>query len=211
VADVTAPRWGGRLLALALLSILIVAAWQFRAGLLRSAAELWIVSDPLEAADAIVILGGGIDTRPFAAAEYYKRGLAPQILIADVRISPVERLEILPRHGELNREVLLKLGVPPEVILTFGREVRNTYEEMRGLLDWIEQGGAKSVIVPTDMFTARRVRWLFGRELEPKGVTLSVQSLPPLEYGVNDWWHQEQGIVAFQNEVLKYLYYRMKY
>ena len=26
-----------------------------------------------------------------------------------------------------------------------------------------------------------------------------------------DWWQHEEGVIAFQNEVIKYLYYRFKY
>jgi hypothetical protein len=49
--------------------------------LLRGLASRWIVSDSLDQADAIVVLGGGLDIRPSAAAELYKRGTAQQILV----------------------------------------------------------------------------------------------------------------------------------
>jgi uncharacterized SAM-binding protein YcdF (DUF218 family) len=194
-----------------LLALGVIAAWFWRGTLLRSAGGLWIVADPIAPSDAIVVLGGGVDTRPFAAADYYKRGLAKQILVADVRISPIERLEILPRHSDLNREVLIKLGVPAGAIVNFGRDVRNTYDEAQGLVAWAHAASARSVIVPTEMFSTRRVRWLLRKELGAMHVEVRVQSLPPLEYGIEDWWQQEQGIITFQNEVLKYVYYRFKY
>src|SRR5947209_5106418 len=50
-------------------------AWVGRAPLLQGAADLWIVSDPLTPADVAVVLGGGVDVRPFAAAELYHKGL----------------------------------------------------------------------------------------------------------------------------------------
>jgi hypothetical protein len=37
----------------------IAAAWAFHGFLLRQIARLWIVSDPISHADAIVVLGGG--------------------------------------------------------------------------------------------------------------------------------------------------------
>src|SRR5262249_61220833 len=42
-------------------------AWVEREPLLRGAADLWLVSDPVGPADIAVGLGGGVDVRPFAA------------------------------------------------------------------------------------------------------------------------------------------------
>jgi hypothetical protein len=53
------------------LASLCAAAWIEREALLRGAADLWIVSDPVTPADAVVVLGGGIDMRPFVAADLY--------------------------------------------------------------------------------------------------------------------------------------------
>ena len=39
-------------------------------------------SDPITRADAIVVLGGALQTRPFLAAEMWRRGLADKILIS---------------------------------------------------------------------------------------------------------------------------------
>src|SRR6266581_2025632 len=61
---------------------------------------------------AVLVLGGGLATRPFEAAELWQRGLADKILISQ----PSEEREVsigaMPSHSELNREILLKLGVP---------------------------------------------------------------------------------------------------
>ena len=61
------------------------------------------------------------------------------------------------------------------------------------------------------MFSSRRVQWIFTRELAPIGVKAITFSIPELDYDYRRWWKDERGIVAFQNEVLKYLYYRVKY
>src|SRR5262249_52164893 len=104
-------------------SVLVVIStlfWISREALLRYAAALWIVSDDVLPADAIVVLGGGIDTRPFAAVEGYKKGLAPKVLVANVSLSRAEVLGAQPSHTTVNRNVLLKLGVPEADIETFG-------------------------------------------------------------------------------------------
>jgi uncharacterized SAM-binding protein YcdF (DUF218 family) len=204
-------RWTGAFFALLVTGSTLCIIWVAHAPLFRAAAHAWVVSDPLEPADAIVVLGGGLDVRPFAAADLYKKGLARQILIANVGVSQVERLGLLPRHSDLIREALLKLGVPPEAIGTFGDGVRNTYEEACALREWAKATAATRIILPTEHFSSRRVRWIFGRELGRIGVLASVQALSQREYSVNDWWRHEEGVIAFQNEVIKYIYYRVKY
>jgi uncharacterized SAM-binding protein YcdF (DUF218 family) len=186
-------------------------AWSARRPLLRGAAAAWVVSDPLDSADAIVVLGGGLDVRPFAAADLYKRGLARRILIANSRQSPAEKLEVAPRHVELNRQVLLKQGVPSDAITIFGDGLSNTYQEALALHTWATANGVRSVIIPTEPFPARRVTWIFGRELGPAGIRVLVEVRDPPEYGIGDWWRNEHGLIDFEVELIKYLYYRVRY
>lgn len=79
------PRWRRRVIWLLALCSLLLAAWVFRAPLLRTSADLWIVNQSVTNADAIVVLGGGLQTRPFAAARLYHAGLAPRILLMNVQ------------------------------------------------------------------------------------------------------------------------------
>jgi uncharacterized SAM-binding protein YcdF (DUF218 family) len=169
------------------------------------------VSDAIAPADAIAVLGGGLETRPFAAAELYKKGMAPLILVSDAKPSPAEKLGIVASHVEGNRGVLLKLGVPGQAISGFGVEVASTYEEARALSDWAARSGAHRVIVPTELFASRRVRWILNKQLGQVGAEVEIQALPPLEYGIDDWWKDERGVISFQNEIIKYLYYRVRY
>jgi uncharacterized SAM-binding protein YcdF (DUF218 family) len=185
--------------------------WTARAPVLRRLAAVWTISDSLTYADAVVVLGGGTDTRPFAAAELYKRGLTHRILVADVKISPVQKVAVGMGDTDLSRDVLLKLGVPAAAISTFGNRVTNTYDESRALYDWVQANAATHVIIPTEIFSTRRIHWIFNRRLASLGVRASVSALVPIDYIVDDWWRHERGIIQFQNEVAKYVYYRFKY
>ena len=198
-------------LALAgVIAALAVTAWVARAPLLRAGADLWIVGDEPGPADAVAVFGGGLEARPFAAADYYRRGLVGKILISNIGPKPSERLGVLASHVEQNRKVLLKLGVPESAIEPFGNDLSNTFEEARALRDWAARTGARSVIVPTEIFSARRVRWTL-RHVFKDTVEVRVTTLTPYDYDRNDWWKHEAGLITFQNEVIKYLYYRMKY
>src|SRR5205823_5216865 len=97
-----------------MLASVAVGGWLVRERVLVGAADLWIVSDPTTRADAIVVLGGGPETRPFVAAELWRRGLADKILVS---------------QGSRDRNRLLKLGVPADAIEKFGTAITNTRDE----------------------------------------------------------------------------------
>ena len=179
--------------------------------MLVGTADLWIVSDSITRADAIVVLGGGVETRPYAAAELWRRGFAEKILISQGLEERAANMGAIPLHGEPNRERLLKLGVPVGSIETFGSANKSTRDEAVALREWSEQNAASVFIIPSEIFPARRVRWIFRREFFGTAVHIEVPSVESPDYTRRDWWKTEHGLVAFQNEVLKYIYYRLKY
>jgi uncharacterized SAM-binding protein YcdF (DUF218 family) len=207
------PRSMTRRVLLALvvcIAIFGLWAWRKPETLLRGAADLWIVSDEPAPADAIAVLGGGLEYRPFAAADYYRRGLAPKILVSNLGASPAERLGVLQPHVRANSEVLQKLGVPAAAIEPFGDHLSDTFAEATALHEWAVRNGAHRIIVPTDIFATRRLRWtlhhVFGND-----AAILVPALNPPDYQRDTWWKNEYGVIGFQNEVMKYLYYRLKY
>lgn len=194
----------------AVLALLAIGLWLERASALRRAAELWIVSDPPAPADAVAIFGGGVNDRPFAAATYYRDGLVKKILLSNNRVERAAELGAVPSDSEANHEVLRKLGIPESAIGTFGEHSANTHDEAFALRDWAQQAGAHRIIVPTEIFAARRLRWMLHRAFGYE-VTIIVPALYPRDYRPDNWWRDEHAIVDFQNEVLKYLYYRIRY
>jgi DUF218 domain len=202
-------RWKLTVILAVIAALAIGFTWQMREAILTHIAAWWVVSDELTHADAIAVLGGDIDVRPFAAADLYKRGFASTILVANVQMSRAEELGI-PSHTELNREVLLKLGIPAMAIVGFGDNVSSTRDEAEAIRDWALASKSKRIIVPTEIFAARRVQWIFDRELTPIGVQVIVHAFPPPQYTLADWWRHRSGMIDFNNEVLKYLYYRAK-
>jgi uncharacterized SAM-binding protein YcdF (DUF218 family) len=199
VAAMKIGRFFSRRLTIVLLAAAGLVGWLGRESLLGEAADLWIVSDPLTHADAIVVLGGNSQTRPPVAADLYRRGLANKVLVSN------------SSDFQLNRAALLKLGVPASAIEAFGRANTNTREEAVALREWAERNAASVFVIPSEPFMTRRVQWIFRRELFAMPVTIKVQPLESPGYSPEGWWKTEQGSIAFQNEISKYLYYRWKY
>jgi len=205
-------KWFKRLvLALLFVGVLLAVAWLCRGPLLRGAARAWIVDQPLARADAIVVLGGGLDTRPFEAAQLYYRGMAPRILVMNPKLTAATELGLLPAEGALARTMLLKLKVPAGAIQVPAELVTNSFDESIVVRNWARANHVRRLIIPTDIFHTRRVRWLFRKELKNTGIQVTVDAVPVREYTRRDWWRHESGIVAFQNEVLKFAYYWVKY
>jgi uncharacterized SAM-binding protein YcdF (DUF218 family) len=202
---------GRRVAAILLLVVLAAGVWLERAPLLRGTADLWIVSDPVVPADAVAVLGGDLEVRPFVAAELYKKGLAPKVLVSQVPEGRSSTIGGLPGHSELNRMVLLKLGVPDAAIGMFGQANGSTKDEAVALRDWTDRNGASRIIIPTEIFAARRVRWIFDREFAGSSVRIEIPAFEPPDYSRAEWWKTSAGMIAFQNEIMKYLYYRLKY
>lgn len=195
-----------------LLAAIGAAAWLGRSPLLQGAAKVWIVSDPVSAADAAVVLGGGLDGRPFVAAKLYQQGLVKKVLVSQVDDNdPAVAIGIISEHTEANRQVLLKLGVPATAIETFGTANKNTKAEAVALRAWAEVHHPSALIIPVESFTARRIRWMFNREFAGQPIEIEVPSFDPPKYDRVNWWQNEYGVIVFQNEILKYIYYRLKY
>ena len=185
---------GGTLVVFAVVAALGIGAWLDRGWLLRSAADLWIVSDPLGPADAVAVFGGGLADRPFVAAQYYRQGWVTKILVDETD----------------SEAVLLKLGIPENAIETFGRALGNTHQEALALRAWAEQHNLHSIIVPTEIFSTRRVHWTLHRVFPPDFV-IRIAALDRPVYSRTDWWRDNHGISAFELEFVKYLYYIIRY
>jgi uncharacterized SAM-binding protein YcdF (DUF218 family) len=198
------------LVFLVVVVVICAVAWFDRRFFLRAAVDLWAVSDTVTAADAVAVLGGGTDTRPFAAAAYYKRGLVKKVLVSNVHVAAAIS-GIVASETDLDRSVLIKLGVPEEAIELFGTDLSSTYEEAVALRAWLLRTHAHSLIVPTEYFASRRVRWIIVRELNGTGAQVEVPAMDDPEYPRTEWWRNDKGLVEFQNEVIKYIYYRIKY
>jgi uncharacterized SAM-binding protein YcdF (DUF218 family) len=191
---------------MAMLAGVAIAVWLGREPLLRGVASLWIVSDSVTHADAIVVLGGNFHVRPRVAADLYQRGLANRILVSKAIHMQQGPVTGSPTDAELNRAALIKLGVQPGAIETFGTANTNTRDEAVALKQWAERNAASAFIIPTEIFSARRVRWIFHREFSGRSVRIEVPSFEQAGYTHGEWWKTEEGVIAFQNELLKYIY-----
>lgn len=205
-------RWLRRIAGLLVVfGALLLIGFVFRAPLLTGLARAWVVNQPATHADAIVILGGGVENRPFAAAKLFHEGVAPMVLYMDVQPGPAEELGVALSERELTRRILMSNDVPASALLAIGTNVASTYDESRAVRAWAKQTGATSIVITTELFHTRRARWIFRHELRDVPVKIYIAAVDPVRYKMTNWWHNEEGVIQFQNEIIKSIYYRCKY
>jgi uncharacterized SAM-binding protein YcdF (DUF218 family) len=203
--------WGRRIAFGVTLCFLLFAFYYCRAPLLRYAAAAWIVNDPVTNADAIFVLGGGLEYRPFAAARLFTNHSAPAILVSQSELPPTAQMGLTVPEFVTARLVMLSNGVPATAIRLIGTNVTSTREEALALREWVTQTHARSIIIPTDIFHTRRARWVFEKALHDTGAEVHVVAVDVPKYTAADWWRHEEGLIAFETEVVKWAYYHVKY
>lgn len=204
-------RWRQAAFTLFILLGLGVAAFAFRRPLLSGYANWWVINEPAEKADAVLVLGGGLQYRTFAAASLYQAGLAPKILICNAEPSPTDEIGLTMKESELMRQVLLKQRVPASAIQLIGTNVTSTVQESLALRAWAASNHARRILIPTEQPYTRRTRFIFQRNLAGTGAEPVVTAIVPRKYQTTNWWGNEEGLIAYQNELVKYLLYRWKY
>jgi uncharacterized SAM-binding protein YcdF (DUF218 family) len=190
---------------------LAMAAYVFRKPLLTGYANWWVINEPVQKADAILVLGGGLQYRTFAAANLYQAGAAPKVLICSAEPSPTDELGLTIKDSELMRQVLLKQRVPASAISMIGSNVTSTVEETLALRAWAMTNRAKRVLIPTEQPYTRRTQYIFRKNLAGSGAEPVIAAIIPRKYQTTNWWGGEEGLIAYQNEFVKYLLYRWKY
>jgi uncharacterized SAM-binding protein YcdF (DUF218 family) len=151
-----------------------------------------VVEDPLEKADAVLVLGGTMYERPMEAVELYKEGWTTRIYLVRQVADWGEKLLVernvqYTREVDLQVEVMGRLGVPREVIGILD-QANSTAEEADDLLALVRREKFSRVIVVTSKQHTRRARLVMNRKVKPAGVTVIVRASRFDRSNVDRWW-----------------------
>jgi len=105
--------------------------------------QVLVVDDGQVQADVIVLLGGGSGERPTRAAELFRAGAAPKILVSGAG------------DADGNRLLLMHRGVPPTAI-SLEPNSRTTRENAQFSIPLLRAMGAKKIILVTSWYHSRR-------------------------------------------------------
>lgn len=197
--------WLGGLVALGLMTV------AFRAPLLRGAAHAWVINDPPAPADLIVALPQ-VSGRPVVeAARLFRAGTGSRILMVSSPLRPTDRLGLTTPFDQQNRQLMRAQGVPDSDFLLIGRDAADAHAAAQAVATWATTNRVRSVLVTTEQFQTRRIKWSLERALAPLGVEVRVRGVPVGDYSLDDWWRHEQGLIHFENEVVLHLFYRLNH
>lgn len=196
--------------------LLLFLFWIFAAPHL---AKYLIVENPLEKADAILVLGGSRTyvERTRKAAELYKKGVAPKIYLTDdgefAGWSRTEKRN--PAFVELARNSLISNGVPAESIEILEPQVSGTIYEARISSEKAKTANLNSVLIVTSAYHTRRALWTFQRVFagNNQSTELGITSPPTGEQTPlpQFWWIYRSGWNYVAGEYVKSLFYWVYY
>ncbi|HEX2190650.1 MAG TPA: ElyC/SanA/YdcF family protein [Longimicrobiaceae bacterium] len=202
-------RAGAAALALLLAAL---AAYALRAPLLTGAARLLTVRDSVTRADLILVLGGEVNTRPAHAAELYRRGVAPRVVLVRERAGPAVEAGLYPGRTEVAVRILRRDGVPDSAITVLAppRGASSTAEEAAALRAHLARTGTRRVAVVTNPYHSRRARMALRRATRGLRVEVLLSPTPAWGFTERDWWRSEDGLVAYFNEWVKLAAYLLR-
>lgn len=181
---------------LAFLAMLLVV-YVVRYPILRVAGNFWVVNDPPQASDFIVMLGDDNyqGDRAAHAAELFKAGWAPRVVASGRYIRPYATISELEAHD------LADHGVPQSAIVRFAHQANDTKDECMGIGQLMVQHGWKRVLMVTSTYHTRRSRYICSRLLPP-GSVLRMEAARDSDYDPDNWWRTRDGLKTYLHETV---------
>jgi uncharacterized SAM-binding protein YcdF (DUF218 family) len=192
------PERGGiffRLVFLIFFLVFLGILYLSRGPILRMAGGFWVVDEPAQNSDAIIILSDDdYDAdRASRAAQLYKDGRAPRVVASGRYLRPYASIAELMEHD------LVERGVPASAVVRFPHRARDTREEAAALAPFLASHGWKKILVVTSNYHTRRAEFIFARTLNP-GAELRVVAASARDYDPDNWWKTREGIRLFFHE-----------
>jgi uncharacterized SAM-binding protein YcdF (DUF218 family) len=187
------------LLVFLLLGLLLLTLYFVRGPLLRALADWWVVDDPLEKAQAIVVLGGDnvMGDRVRHAAELYHTGWAPRVVLTGTSFRTYFNEVTLMEQEATN------LGIPREHLVVLPQGGPSTLEEALALRSVLAEHNWRKIIVVTSNYHTRRARRIYHAVYRRHGTQVLMSAAPDSDFNPQRWWLQRSGRALLGLELLK--------
>jgi uncharacterized SAM-binding protein YcdF (DUF218 family) len=190
--------------ARAILLLSVVGLFVFPAIIFLGIGRWLVVEDPLDKAQAIVVLGGRIPMRAKEAARLYNAGYSPQVWLTRANEPAASLQEMhIAYIGEdfYNSRVLMHDGVPSNAIHVLEPPIDNTADEVRAIAAELERQKDTVVIIVTTKVHTRRVRTLWKKLSGGRGRAI-VRAASTDSFAPRHWWRTTGDSLDVVREVL---------
>ncbi|HWP91133.1 MAG TPA: YdcF family protein [Thermodesulfobacteriota bacterium] len=204
-----------KILLITTLALMVLGVVNFRGTILESVGQYLITEDPLEKADAIILLGGSVPDRTLEAIDIYKGGYAP-LIVFTMGPKP-EGYDELTKRGiklaeghDFSKLIALKLGVPESDLVIIEKRADSTYSELEIIYDdFLKKKGIKSVILVTSKPHSTRASIIFNHVTRGE-VKLITRPSKYDRYDPKKWWaerdYRRQTVFEYQKLLHHYLF-----
>lgn len=178
------------------------------------AGHFLIVDEPLEPADAILVLAGPRTVRWLEGVELYREGRAPNIVISPGIVEEAE-VELrrrgidFPAEADLVKSAMVQLGIPAEVMTILPSPLDNTADEAAATRRLALQRGWTNIIVVTSKYHTRRTRFAFRREFGDTSLRVQVRGSRYDGARPDGWWRSRSDLRYVVSELQKLAAYRL--
>ena len=206
---VSAPptRWKRLARGVGVAGVLSVAMVVAHRPLLGGFAALFRVDDSAPS-DAIVVWNEDESEPLDKAAELYKRGWAPVLLLARGLPSPIEPVESCERS---RKELVQRLGVPAGAVVVVPGVAGNLHEAAQRVNEYLGRHPSRRITVVSAAQRTARARWVFRRVLKGSGVDVRAAAAANQRFDESNWYKTGIGRACYLSETVKVLYYYLVY
>ena len=177
--------------------------------LMNEVSKFLVHSDPLEPAEAIIVLSGsGTGNRIRAGAMLFQKGLGKIIIISGDKIYPGYYTHTLMKNHAIN------LGVPEDKIIASKIEGQvSTWGEGIDNLKKLKENNFKSFIVVTSAFHSYRTHIIYDQLISDFGYNFkwSVYPAEDPRVPIEGWWTKRVARIAIVLEFMKLLYFHIEH
>lgn len=164
-----------------------------------------IEADPLDQADALVVLSGGDPGRLDEAIRLYDEKYARNLILTRTAVTLPDSTTTIT---EDMRQYAVKHGVSSGDIHITEREVSSTYDEAEAVSALAQTERYSSLILVTGPYHTRRTGMIFRDVLNNIGVEVIVRPVPGHWFRSSSWFLSPEGLRQGFTEFFKIILFR---
>jgi uncharacterized SAM-binding protein YcdF (DUF218 family) len=170
--------------------------------------------DAIQKADAIAVLAGTRMDRPLEAADLYKQGYAPRVVLTygepeAAFAALAARGVIVPPQADDARDIFIRLGIPADAIILPPRIHDNTAQEAQTLRELAQKNGWRRIIVVTSRYHLRRAGFAIRREMAGSGIEVEMHGTRYEAVNPERWWTTRVDLRWVLDEGAKLIAYEL--